>query len=106
MEKRKIAYVVTPDGDYSQWTIYYFVKFREGTLTETSNITGYGLEQLLPYLNGAEIILQTGKTDISFLMSYNNQDVNGKSEFDRNLPNTTYIMEMINNGAIQIQNLK
>ena len=97
---KKIAYVVTPKT-FSQWTIYFHATYRKnGSLEHTSNITGYGLEQLMPYLIGLEPVLITGKADVSFILKYNNPDVNGHSKFDTNLTNAEYIERYLKHGAV------
>jgi hypothetical protein len=106
-QKKKIAYVVTPDFNYSQWTIYNFATFKKsGNLDRTSNITGYGLDKLKPHLAGNETVLRTGKLDIQFILKFNNKDVNGFSEFDMNLTNSEFINKAQICGAVKIVNPK
>lgn len=105
-DNRKIAYIVTPE-DFHQWTIYHYAELKkDGSVSSTSNISGYGKEQLLSYLDGTETVLQTGNIDIKFILKHNNSDVYGPNQWDINLDNESYIKKKQEYGAVQIPNPK
>ncbi|NQU52173.1 MAG: hypothetical protein HQ522_06495 [Bacteroidetes bacterium] len=105
-EKKTIAYVTTP-VNFASWTIYNLAnKKPDGSLKSTSYISGYGIEQLLPHLNGTETVLKTGNVDLNFIMNFNNSDVYGISPFDFNLNNEDYIGKYLQMGAVKITNPK